>query len=75
LAADENTGFFLGLVNHNPGTFLLWTMRGHFYCGMTGFTVNVDNFPVRQANYRIRWESLLASACCGQKYRMVVQAL
>jgi len=35
LAANENTGFFLGLVKLQPGTFLLWRMRGHFHCGMT----------------------------------------
>jgi serine/threonine-protein kinase RsbW len=32
-------------------------------------TAIVDNSPIRQANYRIRWESLLASVCgmvCGK---------
>ena len=28
---------------------------------------HIDNSPVRQANYRIRWESLSANACCGEK--------
>jgi hypothetical protein len=37
LAANENTGFFVGMVKPQPGTFLLWKSRGHFYCGMTFF--------------------------------------
>ena len=28
---------------------------------------NIDKSAIRQANYRIRWELPLASACCGQK--------
>jgi hypothetical protein len=54
LAADENTGFFLGLVNHNPGTFLLWTMRGHFYCGMTPQGIDLDFIGGTQHNHPIR---------------------
>jgi hypothetical protein len=38
-------------------------------------TVNVDNSSVRQANYRIRRESLLASACCGPQGRLTGQVL
>ena len=29
------TPFFRAGLNHSQGTFLLWTKRGHFYCGMT----------------------------------------
>ena len=28
---------------------------------------NIDNSAIRQANYRIRWESSLAIACCGRE--------
>ncbi|HME36184.1 MAG TPA: hypothetical protein VKF84_13185 [Candidatus Sulfotelmatobacter sp.] len=36
---------------------------------------NIDNSAIRQANYRIRWESSLASACCGRQAGMAVQAV
>ena len=36
---------------------------------------HVDNSPIRQANYRIRWESLPASACHGPECAMAGQAL
>ena len=29
------------------------------------FSTHIDNYPIRQANYRIRWEALLASGCGG----------
>ena len=30
LAAYENSAFFMGVVNHNQRTFLLWRIWGHF---------------------------------------------
>jgi hypothetical protein len=30
LAANENAAFFMGVVNYNQGTLLLWTIWGHF---------------------------------------------
>jgi len=42
LSTDEDTSFFFGLVKLQPGTFLLWTKRGHFYCGMTVHRTTLD---------------------------------
>ena len=41
------TPFFRCGLNHNQGTFLLWTklgtfLRGHFYCGMTKASALID---------------------------------
>jgi hypothetical protein len=33
---------------------------------------HIDNSPVRQANYRIRRELLLADACCGAQAEFAV---
>ncbi|PYX75527.1 MAG: hypothetical protein DMG72_07090, partial [Acidobacteria bacterium] len=46
LAANENTGFFLGLVNYN---------RGHFYCGECG---DIIEFQARTTTAK-RWPLLL----------------
>jgi hypothetical protein len=41
----------------------------------TQFSTRIDNYPIRQANYRIRWEALLASAWGGSQARITVQAV
>ena len=43
-------------LNHNQGTFLLWTKRGHFCCGMTISPAFIDCLPFRHSILTHDWQ-------------------
>lgn len=65
---QEEVGFRFSFVGLSCPLWFMGWITLHF-------ATNIDNYPIRQANYRIRWEALLASAWGGCYAAIAIQAV